>query len=94
MFAFALADRWAMPVRELLARVDSRELTRWMAWEKVRPPSREEILHAELMHWLGCLWLKNPKPFEQFLPDRLKPDPVPMTPGEIKSRLGSLFCRA
>lgn len=95
MFALGLADRWRMPVRELLARLDSAELTEWMAYETIRPPSREEILHAELLHWLGCLWSSKPPPISTFLPRRHKPGPPEeQSPGEIRSRLGSLIGRA
>ena len=76
-----------MTVSELLSRVDSRELSEWMGREQFRPPSPEETRHAQLMHWLGCLWTKKPPAFDSFLPKRKKPA---QTPGEIRSRLGTL----
>ena len=37
-FYFRLAGHLGMPVRELLARISSRELTEWMAYERVTGP--------------------------------------------------------
>lgn len=90
MFAFRLADRWGMPVRELLARVDSRELTKWMAYEQVRPPSREEEINAQLCHWLGCLWMERPYALDRFLPGRHKGGDKPQSSAEKRAKLRGL----
>ena len=47
------------------------------------------------MHWRGCLLItKNPPPVSFFLPDRCqRPADLPMSPAEIKGRLGDLLGR-
>jgi hypothetical protein len=61
-----------------------------MAFEKVRPPSREEEQNARLMHWLGCLWMEKPRPLDDFLPTRHLPPKPPQTSAEKRARLRGL----
>lgn len=54
-------------MRELLARVDSRELTEWMAYAELEPfgERRADVRAAEIAWVMANLWRgKNQKPYE------------------------------
>ncbi|MBE7197883.1 MAG: hypothetical protein INR70_08780 [Parafilimonas terrae] len=72
-----------MTVRELLGRIDSRELSEWMAFDRARPATAEEVRHADLMHLVASFTCgaKCP-PHRAFLPKRPgirahEPEPIP-----------------
>jgi hypothetical protein len=61
-----------------------------MAFELVRPPSRGEEQTAQLMCWLGRLWMDRPLPLAHFLPRRHLPGDGEMSPAEMRARLRGL----
>jgi len=65
-------------VRELLERVDSREISEWMAFAKVEPfgEERADIRSAIIACTMANMWLgKNQKPYKitDFMP-KFEPD--------------------
>ena len=75
-----------MTVGDLLGRIDSRELSEWMAYDRINTP---ESWHqnAQVCHTLYALWTKKPPPFDSFLPKKTKARADPITPDEIRARL-------
>jgi hypothetical protein len=73
-----------MTVKELQARMDGREISEWLAYDRIDPPDRWPSAIARLLHWLGCCWSKKPPSYESFFP---RAEPVQMSPAEIRARL-------
>jgi len=75
-----------MTVRRLLEEIDSRELTEWLAFDKVGPPSESWRQTAQSNHVMAQLWSKRPPRYEDFLPARDLPR-APFDPRALRERL-------
>ena len=77
-----------MTVGELLARCDSRELSEWMAYDRIKEPADSESWHqtAQICTVLDQLWSKKPRPFDAFLPRKKTAKPA-ITADAIRARL-------
>jgi hypothetical protein len=82
-FYFRLAGYLSMPVRELLARMSSRELTEWMAYERITGPL-DPRLRADLSAGIIAATIANANgsklKAKDFIPEWFK---RPKTPEEI-----------
>ena len=72
-----------MTVGELLDRIDSRELSEWMAYERIEPADLWQSACGRLLYWIGCLWSKKPPDYRNFFPKEKRE----MSPAEMRARL-------
>lgn len=80
-----------LPVSEMLARVDSRELTEWAEYYK-RHPKGDDLVCAQIALLItvvaNMMRGKNDKPYEMgqfYMPELLKPK-IPETPAQLAKR--------
>lgn len=83
-----MALAWGCPVRDVLDRLDSYELSEWMAYESVEPfgERRADLQVAMLCCLLTSLFAKRVVPADEFRLCEREPD-RPMAPEDIKAVL-------
>jgi glycosyltransferase A (GT-A) superfamily protein (DUF2064 family) len=69
MFAFSLAERLGMTVKELLARMDSQELSEWLAFDKVYN-RQGDYQTARICHAIYSIFAKRAGKLADHLPRR------------------------
>lgn len=90
-----MARLGGMTVREFLDRVDSDELTEWVAFtERIEDPARDPDWQrtaqiCTVLDQLGQVWGKKARPYEKFLPQSTRRRAGPITPAAIQSRLAA-----
>lgn len=75
-----------MTVGELLDRMDSQELSEWMAFDRIDQPESWQQT-AQLCFVMDSLWSKKPRKFESFLPRKIKAKAGPISPAALRARL-------
>lgn len=75
-----------MTVGELGARMSSRELSEWMAWDRISPLPDPWAIHGHLMALLWNVTQKKPREPADFIP-AARPPRRAQSPREIEARL-------
>ena len=88
LYAFRLAQRLGKTVKSLLDEIDSRELTEWMAFDRI-DVSDAWLQSAQLCVVAGQPHTKKNLKLDDFLPRRSK-SVVPMSPADIRAKLSVL----
>lgn len=83
--AFRLAERLGYTVGQLLAVVDSRELSEWIAYDRIKGPSEAWEQTAQLCYVMACLHSKKPGKYADYLPKKKKVERI--SDGAIRARL-------
>lgn len=92
MFYFRLALSLGCTVRDLLARIDSEELSEWMAYYQIEPfgEQRADLRNAINSCVMANAWRgKNSRTFKlsDFIPDFLRKPKAQQTEKEMKALL-------
>jgi hypothetical protein len=86
-YAHQLCSRFRIvDVDGFLERIDSRQLSEWMAYDRIEPPDLWASTSTRLLYHLVCLWSSGKPPrFAEFLPPRPSP---PMDEDAILAAFG------
>lgn len=90
-FLFRLAIRLGCTVRELLLRIDSAELSEWIAFDRLEPFEDGYWQAALVARTVSGCFTGKPRPLEQFLPKRSDRAQPGQTSEELLAKMRSIY---